>query len=137
METGLTIGKVAKRAGVNVQTLRYYERRKLLRPDTHKDSGYRLYGEEAVTRIRFIKNAQALGFTLAEISQLLNLRVRNIDQCGAVKKKAEAKLNDIGRKIGHLRAMEKTLLNLLRACRTRSKTDDCPILKSLETPGEK
>ena len=71
----LTIGTLAKEVGVNIETVRYYERLKLLTPTDRKPSGYRLYDGEALTRLRFIKNAQALGFTLHEITELLNLRV--------------------------------------------------------------
>lgn len=132
MGTELTIGKVARQAGVNIQTVRYYERQRLLMPDGHRESGYRLYTGEAVKKLRFIKNAQELGFTLKEIEGLLRLRVSQRARCGDVKRRAEAKLQNVRRKIGGLRALENVLLKLIRACRNRSTTDNCPILKSLE-----
>lgn len=132
MNTELTIGKVATQAGVNIQTVRYYERRGLLNPDGRRDSGYRLYTDEAVRKIQFIKNAQALGFTLREIMQLLRLKVSDTARCGDVKRKAEAKLKDIRAKMEGLKALEKTLADLVRTCRSGATTDRCPVLKSLE-----
>lgn len=135
MGTELTIGKVAKRAGVNIQTVRYYERRGLLIPDGHKDSGYRLYTGEAIEKIRFIKNAQALGFTLEEIEGLIGLQVSHRARCGQVKARAEAKLRDVNAKIDALQAMRKTLLRLVRSCRAGRTTEHCPILRSLDSKG--
>ena len=132
MDTQWTIGKVAKIAEVNIQTVRYYERRGLVSPDAHKDSGYRLYGPEAAQKIRFIKNAQDLGFTLKEIAGLLRLRVSHRARCGDVKKKAGVKLQNVREKILSLKALEKTLLDLIRTCRSQATTNACPILKSLE-----
>lgn len=132
MTTELTIGKVAKQAGVNIQTVRYYERQRLLMPDGHRESGYRLYTGEAVKKLRFIKNAQELGFTLKEIKGLLRLRVSHRNRCDNVKKKAEAKLQNVQQKIKSLKALENVLLKLIRACRNRSTTGHCPIIKSLD-----
>lgn len=132
MTEKMTIGSLAKRSGVNVQTVRYYERRRLLSPDSRRESGYRLYGDEALKKIRFIKNAQALGFTLVEISKLLQLRVSHRAHCRDVKSRALAKLKDVQAKIASLKALERTLLGLIRACQSRATTDQCPILKSLE-----
>jgi len=128
----LTAGKVAGRAGVNIQTVRYYERRGLLVPDGRKDSGYRLYAEEAVKKLLFIKNAQGLGFSLDEIARLLRLRVGHKVQCGKVKKRAQARLGVVQEKIAGLRAMEKVLKRLIRTCSAEATTDRCPILESLE-----
>jgi len=135
MDAQLTIGRVARQAGVNVQTLHYYERRGLLSPAGRRESGYRLYRPDAVRRVRFIKNAQELGFTLNEISGLLRLRVSHAARCPDVKKKAQAKLMDIRGKILRLKAMERVLKDLVQCCRSRSTTDHCPILKSLEING--
>src|SRR3989338_4660806 len=139
MSQMLSIGRLARQAGVNVQTVRYYERRNILsasrrkKPDFTMDHpGYRLYTEDAVNKIRFIKNAQALGFTLREISGLLRLRVSHKARCGDVKKKAESKLHDVREKMRGLKAIENVLIELIQACRIKVKTDQCPILKSLE-----
>lgn len=91
MTDGLTIGRLAREIGVNLQTVRYYERLGLLRPMARRPSGYRLYDREGLRRLRFIKNAQAVGFTLHEIKDLLDLRVTATARCGDIRQKAEAK----------------------------------------------
>lgn len=132
MDTQWTIGRVAKQAGVNIQTVRFYERRGLVSPDGHRDSGYRLYEPEAAQKIRFIKNAQELGFSLKEVTGLLRLRVSRRIQCASVKKKAEAKLQYVQEKIDGLQALERVLRGLIGTCQSRGTTNSCPILKSLE-----
>lgn len=132
MADNLTVGKVAKQAGVNLQTVLYYERRRLLVPARRTDAGYRLYTPEAVRVIRFIKNAQDLGFTLEEIARLLRLRVGREVQCGKVKSQAQARLKIVQDKIAGLRAMERVLKRLIRICSARGTTGHCPILESLE-----
>jgi len=132
MTDELTVGKVARQAGVNLQTVLYYERRRLLEPVRRTDSGYRLYAPDAVRVIRFIKNAQELGFTLEEIARLLRLRVGRRVECGKVKKQAQARLEIVQGKIAGLRAMEKVLRRLVRTCAARGTTESCPILESLE-----
>lgn len=128
----LTVGKVARRSGVNLQTVLYYERRRLLVPVRRTDSGYRLYTPEAIRVIRFVKNAQGLGFTLEEIARLLRLRVGRRVECGKVKGQAQARLRTVQDKIAGLRAMEKALKRLILTCSARRTTDQCPILESLE-----
>jgi MerR family mercuric resistance operon transcriptional regulator/MerR family gold-responsive transcriptional activator of gol and ges genes len=132
MASGLTIGQLAKEVRVNVETVRYYERLKLVTPTARRPSGYRVYGDEAISRLRFIKNAQALGFTLREIAELLNLRVSSKSQCGSVLRKAQAKLTQIEAKAQDLQALARALKDLIRDCRAGQPTDRCPILKSLE-----
>lgn len=133
MKGYLTVGKIARQAGVNLQTVLYYERRRLLSPARRSDSGYRLYAPETVRVIRFIKNAQALGFTLDEIAKLLRLRVRSRSRCEPVKRQARARLELVQEKITGLRAMERTLRRLLKTCGARGTTDFCPILESFES----
>lgn len=128
-----TIGKIARQAGVNRQTILYYERRRLLPPPSRSDSGYRLYTPETGRVIRFIKNAQALGFTLSEVAKLLRLRVNHRSQCESVKRQAQARLEMVHEKIAGLRAMERTLRRLLKTCAVRGTTDSCPILESLDS----
>lgn len=132
MTLGLTIGQLAKIAGVNVQTVRYYERRSLLMPSDRKPSGYRVYDDEALQLLRFIKNAQALGFTLHEIEELLDLRVTSKSLCGDVQRRAEVKLKQVEVKVRDLRSLAETLRGLIRTCKAGQTTDRCPILKSLE-----
>src|SRR2546427_12754599 len=133
MASGVTIGRLAKTIGVNVQTIRFYERRRLLSPTTRTPSGYRVYGVEEVRRLRFIRNAQALGFTLEEIAGLLNLRVDAAARCGDVQRRAQAKLAKVEGKLKDLEAMARVLKNLIRSCKAGQPTERCPILKSLES----
>lgn len=128
----LTVGKVAKQAGVNLQTLFYYERRRMLSCSKRTESGYRLYTPEAVRTIRFIKNAQGLGFSLDEIAKLLRLRVRHKARCAPVRRQAEERLGIVQEKVAGLRAIEKALKRLIRICSARGTTDLCPVLESLE-----
>lgn len=132
MEEHLTIGKVAKRAGVNIQTVLYYERIGLIHPIGRRESGYRIYSPDTIARIQFIKNSQELGFTLKEISGLLKLKVRSKAHCGDVKKKAEVKLKDVQSRIKKLESIERVLGDLIKTCKVQNKTDACPILKSLD-----
>lgn len=132
MTTRLTIGQIAKLAGVNIQTLRYYERRRLLVPVTRKSSGYRLYDEAAVRRLTFIRNAQELGFTLKEVSDLLALRVNNTARCEEVKRRAQSKLAEVQKRLKRLKRLNQVLEELVQACEARRPTADCPILRSLE-----
>ena len=132
MMEGWTIGQLAKAVGVSVQTVRYYERLNLLGPTARKPSGYRLYGPDEERRLRFIKNAQALGFTLHEIAELLNLRVSATARCGDVQRRAEAKLKHVEAKVRDLQVLARSLRNLIRTCRAGRPTDRCPILQSLE-----
>lgn len=132
MATQLTIGQLARNVGVNVQTVRYYERLNVLGPSARRPSGYRLYGHEEERRLRFIKNAQALGFTLREIAELLALRLASTARCGDVQKKAEAKLVQVESKVRDLQVLARGLTSLIRACRVGQPTGHCPILMSLE-----
>ena len=129
---GIRTGDLAKLAEVNAQTLRYYERRGLLLKPKRTESGYRLYDEDAVRRIRFIKKAQDLGFTLAEISELLSLEVEEQTACEDIREKAQAKLTEIDGKVRDLTRIRKTLAKLIEACAARKSTEACPILDSLE-----
>jgi len=127
-----TIGQVAKRAGVGVETVRFYERRGLIKQPRKRSSGYRVYPEDVVHRIRFIRHAKDLGFTLNEIGELLSLRPDPHGSCDAVKQSAEAKVADIEEKIGSLTRMQHSLGRLIDACENRSDTAECPILEALE-----
>jgi len=132
MANEFTVGQVARAVGVHIQTLRYYERLSLLKPIARRPSGYRLYGEEEVRRLRFIKNAQGLGFTLHEIAELLNLRVSSVARSSDVKRKVEAKLIQVEAKARELRALSRALRGLLQTCRDGQPTERCPILRSLK-----
>lgn len=134
LRTGqLRTGELAKRAGVNVETLRFYERKGLLPVPPRRDSGYREYPEESVTRIRFIKRAQDLGFSLDEIYELLALRVKPDTPCSEIKSRAENKIADIKQKIADLRVIERALIKLAAGCTGRGPANHCPILDNLES----
>lgn len=128
----MTIGELSERAGVNIETVRYYERRGLLPEPPRSGSGYRQYKPEAVARIQFIKRAQALGFSLTEITELLSLRVSPSSNCEEVLRKAEAKCQEIDRKIIALDEIRRSLDRLISACEARETTEECPILARLE-----
>lgn len=129
----MTIGELAKSAGVNVQTIRFYEREGLL-PDAHRwpDSGYRDFDDEALLRLRFIRSAKELGFTLREIRELLDLRILPGESCGEMKHLLEAKLTDLDRRMQEMRRLRRVLNKLVVACRHRRKKTNCPALWAIE-----
>ena len=131
----LTIGQVADAADVNIQTIRYYERRGLFPNPRRTPAGYRQYADDAVARLRFIKHAQELGFSLQEIQELLGLRVRHGAACDAVERKTRHKIEVVQQKIRDLQRMRHTLEQLAAACAARRATEECPILEALEDDG--
>lgn len=131
----LTIGQVAAAAGVNKETIRYYERCGLLRQPTKPAYSIRRYPADAVNRIRFIKHAQGLGFTLTEIQELLALRASEHTPCSEIKQRAEWKLLNVRQKIQALAGLERTLEQMVHACEEeRVSEEDCPILRALDAP---
>lgn len=128
----LTIGQVAKRAGVGVETLRFYEREGLIAEPERRPSGYRQYTPEAVRRVRFIRHAKDLGFTLKEVQELLDLRVHPESTCADVRSRAKDKINDIEERIASLKRMKTALSRLARRCRGKGPTSGCPILEELD-----
>ena len=134
--TALTIGKVARRAGVGVETIRFYEREGLVDDPRNsrcsRNSGYREYAPAVVDRIRFIRHAKDLGFTLREIKELLELRVEPDCHCGEVLELTQTKIADIEQRIESLQRMKQTLSKLATACRRRRRTDACPILAAID-----
>jgi Cu(I)-responsive transcriptional regulator len=127
------IGRTAKAAGVNTQTLRYYERRGLLGRARRGQSGYREYSADAVDVVRFIKRAQELGFSLDEIEELIRLRGVRRSERHRVRAIAERKIEEIDRKIAHLTAMRRALDTLVESCH-RGSAAECPIIEALATP---
>jgi Hg(II)-responsive transcriptional regulator len=128
--SGLTIGELANQAGVNRETVRYYERRRLLARPARTIAGYRIFPDDAVDRLRFIKHAQALGFTLEEIRELVALRVDERSSCEQVRERAMRKFVDVEARIEALRRIRRVLGRLVRACEARLPTAPCPILES-------
>jgi MerR family mercuric resistance operon transcriptional regulator len=131
----LTIGQVAQQAGVGVETVRFYERQGLLEEPARRASGYRQYPEDVIARLRFIRRAKELGFSLKEIKELLALRVDPTTTCREVKEQAQAKITDIEGKIRSLLRMKAALVELTRSCRGRGPASECPILEALEKEG--
>ena len=127
----ITTSQLAKRGGVNLETIRYYERVGLLPKPPRSGAGYRLFSPESVRRVRFIKRAQELGFSLKEIKELLALRIALGSTRADVRKRAESKIIDIEEKVQHLRAMKKALVRLTESCCGSGPASDCPILESL------
>jgi len=132
----LGIGALAKRGGVGIDTVRYYERSGLLSPKVRLASGYRRYSPAEVARLRFIRRAQALGFTLNEIRELLALSSR--PDVARVKRAAQQKLVDVEQRIASLERMRQGLFSLIDACPGHGRAEDCPILNALgsEEPQE-
>lgn len=128
----LTIGQLAKRTHINLETIRFYEREGLIENPPRLPSGYRAYPAETAQRIRFIRTAKKLGFSLKIIRELLALRVDPVESCAHVKAIAEDKIEDIEQRIRALQRMRKVLRSLVAACESREPTNDCPILDSLE-----
>lgn len=127
-----TIGKLAKESGVNIQTIRFYERQGILEPVLRKESGYRIYDMEGLRQLTFILHAKELGFSLKEIKELLELRIDSVKHCGTVKEKITEKLSGVKYKISQLRKLEKTLKQLVQDCDNRVVSEGCPVISSIE-----
>ncbi len=131
MQGGMTIGVIARREGLAAETLRYYERLGLIAPSRRTASNYRLYNEDAARRLRFIRRAQALGFSLSEIAELLALHQNPDKDMLAVKDMAQTKMAVICRKIDDLQRMKQGLESLSEQCPGHGPTAECPILEAL------
>ena len=128
----LSIGQVARRAGVSIDTIRFYERQGVLEMPPRRDSGYRQYSEEVVRRLRFIQCVKRLGFTLKEITDLLTLRVDAQTKCSQVKEATLAKLEQVERKLVELERMRRALLQVASLCTGDGPTSACPMLDALD-----
>lgn len=126
----LTTGQLAKETGVNIETIRYYERRGLIPEPPRRVSGYREFTPKYIERIRFIKRAQALGFTLREISELLAVADGN-PVCKDIRKFAEDKIKDIDTRVHDLQKIRMALNDLIKRCLGKKKISECPIIESL------
>ena len=129
----MTIGKLAKEAGVGVETVRFYERKGLIRKPAKRETGFRTYSQEEVTRIRFIRRAQELGFTLREVKELADLQSKRKMTGGQVQKKADQKISEIQQKISDLKKMEKSLRQLSKVCgEGEQAAGECRFLECFE-----
>lgn len=130
--TPLTIGTAARAAGVNVETIRFYERRGLLTQPRKPRAGYREYSPETVSRVRFVRRAQEIGFLLREIKELLSLRADPHADCSDVREKARAKLEVVDQKITELKRVRAALDEVISVCPGRGALRACSILEVLE-----
>ena len=126
--TAMKIGEVAKRSGIGIETIRYYEREGLLLEPERRPSGYRQYDESTVERLEYIRRAKELGFTLAEIRELLELSFAAHAGCDHIRQRAEAKVADIEGKIRSLQQMKRSLGKIVERCRAKNSTEDCPLV---------
>ncbi len=130
----MTIGQVAREAGIGIETIRFYEREGLLERPARRQSGYRQFEPEAVSRLRFIKQAQRLGFTLREVRELLALKLDPTAKRSQLRERALAKVADIDQRINDLKRMKKSLAPLIKACDGKGTLEGCPILNAIEAP---
>ncbi len=126
----LTIGKVAKLSEVGVETIRYYEREGIICQPKKNGGAFREYPDDVVHRVRFIKRAQELGFSLNEITEMLSLRNDSSGTCSKIKSKADMKLCQIEEKIADLKRIKKALIKVKAICERQDPTSACPILES-------
>lgn len=131
-----TVGEVAKASGVGVETIRFYEREGLIAEPPRRQSGYRQYPFETVRKVRFIRRAKDLGFTLKEIGELLSLRVESNTTCADVRMMARAKIANIEGKLTEMERMKAALERLARSCRGKGPASECPILDALDAGEE-
>ena len=129
----MKIGEVAKQSEVGIETIRYYEREGLLAEPKRRPSGYRQYDQSAVARLKFIRRAKELGFTLAEIRELLGLWFDSNTRCEHVRQRAEQKITDIDDKIRSLQKMKRSLKKVISECETKNSIDDCPLLEGIDS----
>ncbi|WP_413626008.1 heavy metal-responsive transcriptional regulator [Luteibacter sp. Lutesp34] len=134
-QTALTIGRVAQSAGVAIDTIRFYEREGLLPEPRRRPSGYREYDMGTVARLRFIRRAKDLGFTLEEVRELLALSADRHGGVEGVRERAAARLHAIEERIAELQRVRDGLAELVEACPGHGAPEDCPILKALAEPG--
>ncbi len=133
MTNGMTIGKLAKRAGVTTDAIRFYEAEGIVLPAARTRAGYRLYGDDALRRLNFIRHAQCCGMTLSEIRQLLSLKTSSCSRCGDIRAFAERKKQQLDQTIQSMVAMSRALDELIETCTTENRpTEDCPILAALD-----
>lgn len=132
MSEVLSIGQLARTVGLKVTTIRFYERRGLIPEPPRRESRYRIYSPETVERVRFIKRAQDLGFTLDEVIELLALQSADDASCSDVRARAKSRLDDIREKIKSLENMQRSLSRLVEQCTGGGPIPECPILNSIQ-----
>ena len=134
---GVTIGRLANLAGINVETIRFYERRGLVTQPAKPTRGYRQYPEEAIRRLTFIKRSKSLGFTLGEISELLSMSEGAKATCGNIEERAKKKIAEIKDKITRLESMKRALEILSAPCEGEELARSCPLIEALNADAKK
>jgi Hg(II)-responsive transcriptional regulator len=129
--SAFTIGQLARQAGVAVETIRFYERRGLLKEPARLPSGYREYSPESAARLRFILVAKQLGFSLREVRELLQIREGTALICSEVRRRVEAKISSVAEQIECLGRIKNTLETLLDECKANRLPTECPLLDAL------
>lgn len=132
----LTIGELAARAGVPTTTIRYYERKGVIAKVPRTPAGYRQYRPETAERLRFVKRAQELGFSLEEVQELLDLRLDDPAACEAVAERTREKIDRVRGKIWELKRREAVLVRLVASCQARAPSGECPMLETLTGDGD-
>lgn len=127
-----TIGQLSKSSGISIETIRYYESIKVISPISRNHSGYRIFNEDSIRTLNFLKHAQELGFSLSQIKELLKLKADKKSHCKEVKNTAEVHLKNTKEKIKKLKEIEKVLLKLVRQCDEKQISNSCPILECFE-----
>ncbi len=128
----MKIGQVALKTGLNVQSIRFYERKGLLPSPSRTDAGQRLYDQESIQRIQFIKHAQAVGFSLKEISELLSVKVSPDGSCLAIRQLATEKLLQLEQRLESIKRMKSALQSMMELCDEGLPVGECPILEALD-----
>ncbi|MBN9413064.1 MAG: MerR family transcriptional regulator [Candidatus Paracaedimonas acanthamoebae] len=132
LDKALTIKKIAQKAGVGIETIRFYERKSLLNKPHRTVSGYRIFSEQDIKRVRFIKKAQELGFSLAEIKELLSLKNNAFTARNDVYQKSLHKIQQIKEKIENLQKIKNSLEHLVGCCKGEGRIEECPIIEAFE-----
>ncbi len=133
----MTISRAARKVGVGVETIRFYERKGLIAQPKRPERGFRVYPDDAVQRIRFIRQAQEIGFSLREIEDLLGLRADPGSDCADIRERAVTKLEDVEDKIRQLRRIRGALKQVIAACPGQGALAGCSIIEALEVPEER
>ena len=131
----MKIGELSKQSGAGIETIRFYERKGLLAEPVRSPSGYRHYDASVVERLQFVRRAKDLGFTLAEIKELLDLWFDANTRCEHVRQRAEQKIADIEEKVRSLHKMKRSLKKVISECEFQVSVDDCPLMKGVGNAG--
>lgn len=132
----LSIGQIAKQTGITVETVRFYEKKKLVEKPQRSESGYRQYPPETIKRVHFIQRAKEVGFTLKDIGELLDLRQEPGTSCTDIKLRATQKIAEVENKIRDLEIIHDALFSMIKKCKDTGSLSQCPILEELEMDEE-